>query len=185
MTCIVALKAEDRVYMGADTCVLIGGVETRKEKYKLFRIAEFLFGCCGDVAVHQAIEKNLEIYRDDYINENIHNFLITKIRLKIKNILEEYGCLKVINGVVSMDSDILIGFKNRFFVMYSDFSIIELDEIFNSIGAASSYALGAMEALLHSKECLGYSYEEIILKVLEISQKYSNAVKAPFEILHT
>lgn len=185
MTCIVALKAEDKVYMGADTCVVIGGLETRKEKYKLFKIADFLFGCCGDVSVHQVIEKNLEIYLSDYENKNIHSFLITEIRLRIKNILEKYGCLKVDKGIISMEADILIGFKNHLFVMLSDFSVIELDELFNSIGAASNYALGAMEALLHSKECLGYSNEELILKVLEISQKYCSVVKAPFEVLHT
>jgi ATP-dependent protease HslVU (ClpYQ) peptidase subunit len=187
MTCIVALKAEDRVYMGADTCVSKGDEIRSIFGVKIFKKGKFLFGCSGDVAETQVIQNDLDIYSSDFEKKSIFKYITKSLRNKIKDVLKENDCLmESASKKTYMSMDMLIGYKNRLFLVDDEFAFMEITENeYDVVGSGRKYALGAMEALLHSKECLGYGYEELILKSLEISQKYCNNVKAPFEVLHT
>jgi len=174
MTCIVALMAQNRVYMGGDSAgVSYYDVTTRAEP-KVFTKGPFLFGVAGSFRV-------LNLLHHKFIPPPIHTvdlyeYMVTDFVDSLRETLKGAGVAHKDDEVESMgDAVFLLGLGGRLFSIGNDYQVGIPNDGYDAIGAGESYALGS---LFSSKG----SARKRILLALEAAEKFSGAVRSPFVI---
>lgn len=187
MTCIIAYKTKDKIYMGSDSAVVVGGnsgegtlIRTMTEPPKVFHKEGLLIGFAGTPRFGQ-------IVRDCFYptplgkNENIVTYLTTTFVNELIKTLDELKHLEIRTGE-ACGYQFLVGAQGRFFKISVDFAVIEVDDAFTAIGSGEDYALGALAALKDAPEL---NIKEIIRYALEITARYCPSVREPFTIIES
>ena len=91
MTCIIALKKDDTIYWGADSCVT--GYDTRTMlSPKIFQVGDLVFGGSGNLRMLQVMEYHL-VPKKHKEKMSDMEYLIKKIVPQIRAITKEHGQL--------------------------------------------------------------------------------------------
>jgi ATP-dependent protease HslVU (ClpYQ) peptidase subunit len=187
MTCVIGLRENGKVYIGADSAASRNWEIYDASTKKVFcrqsgadsKDGIYLFGCAGSYRMVQLLRYKLEIpicnFRNDrYIMQYMANDFIEAVR----SCLKEGGLSQVDNNVESF-FEFLVGFRERLFVVRSDFAVLEHYTPYIAIGSGHRYAMGAMAALKNSI----VDPVERITRALEISGEHCNGVRAPFVVV--
>lgn len=112
--------------------------------------------------------------------------LVTQFVPSLMRLLKKQGCLKVEDHVKEMECELLIGlpmqsFTSRGYIykVEANFQVSEIID-FGCIGAASSFALGALGAVQHVKYLDAIDAAKL---GLEVASKHSSVVMEPFKVL--
>ncbi len=181
MTCIIALKKDDTIYWGADSCV--SGYETRTmSRPKIFQIGDLVLGGSGTLRMLQVMEYHL-VPKKHKKKMSDMEYLIRKIVPQIRKITKEHGQLadKQADGKGEQSGAyFLMGYRNNIYELGFDFSVTSPVENYDAIGSGQSYALGA----LFQPYVLGYENPiEPLLAVktaLEAAEFFATGVRSPF-----
>jgi ATP-dependent protease HslVU (ClpYQ) peptidase subunit len=174
MTCIIGLRENGQVYMGADSCAS-NGWEGRVTTFpKMFRIGKFLIGSTGSVRMGQILQYHLEIPAQD--SETDHEYLVRVFVEAVRSALKGYGYAKIENNQEAGGS-FLVGYRSNLYRFDGDFQINAFSDKMDAVGAGREYALGAMLALAELEP------EERIKRSLEIASHFSSHVEKPFFVL--
>ena len=178
MTCIVALKTEKGVMLGADSCV---GAEHRavgKIEPKVKKVGEYLIGTAGSVRAGQVIKHCLSTKKfnekDDFY-WHVLNVLVPEIRKAIK----DAGAMSIEHSLESINSHLIIAHKNRVIVLQGDLGVIEYEDDFISIGCGEEWATGAMFAVAPSD----IKPKQILTLGLDAACRYSSYVRPPYHFI--
>lgn len=169
MTCCVAIKAGNNTYLGGDSAVSFGGghMDTLARPKVFKKDKDLLIGCAGALRVLQVVEHSLKIPS--------HRIGMSNYEYCAKTLVSEVQTCFESNDVSSNNSVLLVGYRDSIFQIYtSDYSTIEIDTDYATIGSGASYAEGS----LHST--VGNSPESRIRDALSAAAKYNNAVAPPF-----
>jgi ATP-dependent protease HslVU (ClpYQ) peptidase subunit len=184
MTCVVGLIDGDTTYLGADSCASGGWREQtllHKKVFKLRDTQNAILGFSGTIR-----DLNLLQYAEDLIDKRDepdidHKYIVTKfipnvIRLFNNNLRNSSD-----KGIGEFESYFLLGYKNKLWLIESNYSVFETKDNYQAIGCGTNYALGS----LHSTNDTDLTPVERIHKALQAASKFSSGVSAPFYIINT
>lgn len=175
MTCIVALKHDGKIYMGGDSAVSRGWERRLENGRKTFRLGEMLIGTCGSVRMSQLLQHQVSIphHHPDIDNQT---YMVRDFAETIRTCFKSYG-YATIESNRETGGQFLVGYRGGIYCVESDFSIGTYTDQYDAIGCGMAYALGAMAAQPDDTPP-----ETRVLKALEISGQFSNAVAAPYYV---
>ena len=185
MSVVVAKKTKNGFMIGCDSQCTQGQVKGKATK--IFRVKsneEIVCGVVGslrDLNIFATLETlfSSEATRREIIDLE---HIITNVVKKLKDKLKEEGRLLLEKGEGEcMASAIMIAYKDKCWVIESDFAVTEVDD-FDAIGAPSEFATGAYEMLADNKEMAD---EEKVLKIIKATIKRTIYVDYPIYIATT
>jgi len=184
MTCIVAVKKNNTIVVGADRQYVYSDSSDGipNGPMKIWRANGIIVGVAGSGRVTQLLKYNLDIPEQKNI-ETDTDYIYRTIVDSVKKTLKANGACRESEKVefISDYTAALFVFKNTIYTLQEDFQVFEHQGPFWAIGAGRSYALGALDALYDSVP----SAEELTRIALEVSAKYCVSVREPFDFLES
>lgn len=175
MTCVIAIKENGIVYMGADSA---GSdrqtIHTRLDP-KIHKVGDFMFGFTTSFRMGQLLAHAFKAPdRDPRIP--VDKFMTTSFIDAVRE------CLKV-GGYASKSNDtesggtFLVAYEGRVFVIYDDYQVAEHAMSYSAVGCGAETAMGS----LHTTEVLGgMSPADRIKCALSAAEAFSCGVRGPF-----
>lgn len=202
MTCVVAYKDKDRVYVGADS--LSSSQQTmeripRRDR-KVFRLRDrddVLIGFCGSYRMGQLLQSQpgllqyTEVQIDEESEETVEEVKEVEnldydamIDVFVPNVVELFKAADfAVNSEVGLlGGNFFVATKDRFFYVLGDFSVAVLDADYFAIGCGGPYAIGALDVL---KDNHKMSVTKKIEKALKVARNNAMGIDAPYLILNT
>lgn len=186
MTCIIGIKEKGKVWMGSDKLLSFSngyGKEVFKEIKQGYiyynQSKEFLVGLAGNPRIANIIFCNNKFSGEPLTETPLYN-IINIIVPKIQELLKNNECyMKYDDGSQKTDSWLIIGHKEKLFVVDPQFFVYEPINDFCSVGSGRMVALGCLEVL----DDLDYTSEQKIEKTMKIVSKHISSVSEEFDIL--
>jgi ATP-dependent protease HslVU (ClpYQ) peptidase subunit len=184
MTCIVGLIDGETTYLGADSCASGGWREQillQKKIFKLNDTPNAILGFSGSIR-----DLNLLQYAEDLIDKrdepNInHKYIVTKFIPNVMKLFINNSRNQNDKGISEIESYFLLGYKNKLWLIESNYSVFETKDNYQAIGSGTNYALGS----LHTTNGTALTPIERIHKALQAASKFSVGVSAPYYIINT
>lgn len=148
MTCIVAIKNKGNLYFGSDsrisndfdhsvsTTKKIGFLEGHGQKA--------IYGVSGSVRLLNVLRNKIQLPNREH--EHDDDGYVFEIVEEVKSKALQYNVLKSVNDKKDSDSDWLLGYKGRVFIVQSDFSFYESGLGYVATGSGMYHALGYLAA---------------------------------------
>jgi ATP-dependent protease HslVU (ClpYQ) peptidase subunit len=170
MTCIVALKADNGVYLIGDRAACSENTAIPIKHAKIFRSGPALIGFAGSFSVHQALLTKFS-WPKDIDRSNLYLELCSKILPALKDIVES-------DDLECDDTDLIIGVYGEIIVVEAVSQIVIPDTDCESIGVFqhASSIMGVAE---------GTSRERLVKTMTSIAKLYPSHVLPPFDIAFT
>jgi len=173
MTCIVALRAEGRVYMGADSAGVDSWSSIARADPKVFRNGRYLFGCTSSYRMIQILRhEKLETVTGS------HDSQAYKLANQLQALFVRQQFAKVEHGVAEGGS-LLVAWDDVFYQLDSDYQYARYREDYYSVGSGYMFALGALYANA------SLTPRKRIRQALSAAVHNSGGVKPPFKIMAT
>lgn len=180
MTCVVALRHEGVIYMGADSAG-VGGWYNRQNRMdpKIYRVGAMLIGFTTSFRMGQLLGYSLtppHHHPDVAIEKYMATTFINAVR----------DCLKL-GGWAEMDKNqekggnFLVAYKGRIFEIQGDYQVAESADPFNAVGCGQDLALGALYATREGPPHVHPPRDRVRI-ALEAAAAYSAGVHPPFRI---
>lgn len=178
MTCIIALKKDDSIYWGADSCVT--GYDTRTmSRPKIFQVGAMVIGASGNLRMHQLIEHYLDPKEH---TEELTDFqyIVKEIVSQFRSIAKDYGQLEEsekTNGSGDKGGGYyLIGYRNVVYHISQNFAVTIPVEDYESIGSGQFHALGSLYSSAEE------SPRVKIENALFAAEFFNDGVRSPFRL---
>lgn len=144
MTCIVGLVDNSSVYMGSDSHSVanVGSWAHKVSDGKVFSNGEFLIGTCGDFRFPQIL-KHCVTFPEIPEGKSITSYMCNEFTNCIRTTLKASGYTEVNNNVETGGLG-LIGVRGKLFMLERNFSVIEFQESYLSIGSGAHFAAGSL-----------------------------------------
>lgn len=165
--------------MGGDTAAFREDELTHRADEKVFKYGEFLFGFSGSFRVGQLVRYAFHPPKNAKQKSDME-YMVVDFVDSLRFLLEEKGKLLKDESGDSYDSEIVVGFRKKIYVIESDFNVSVSSEKYIASGSGSPYALGALHILNQNENLHPKVKVEMALKA---SSQYCPSVKAPFTIL--
>jgi ATP-dependent protease HslVU (ClpYQ) peptidase subunit len=176
MTCIVAIKHNGRVLMGADSAAVGGlSISTRKDP-KIYVNGPFMFGFTTSFRMGQILGHCFKPPKKEK-SESIEKFMSTKFIDEVRNCLRAGGYSRVENNE-ERGGWFIVSFMGRIFRVQPDFQVSEELANYTAVGCGEDIALGS----LHASSKTAWSPESRIKYALQAAEEYSAGVRRPFII---
>lgn len=149
MTCVVGLKTNSGVYIGADRQLTEGSLKVGSALPKVFEIGEFLFGCSGHPREWQVIQYGWQLAhssKSGFADIDPLKYMVLVVAKYIRQLLVENKAMPDTPGAY-MESSFLIGFRGELYCIPADFQVMKVEKDYYALGSGYQYALGALSAL--------------------------------------
>jgi len=192
VTVIVALKANDKIYMGCDSSFLdLNSLNiTKRVQSKLIIKDEMVVGITTNgCRIFQIIQFKLKLPSTRKIKtEDLTEYMVVHFCAKLKSILHKEDILQEDTDRKNSDPSIspagfLIGIRNKLYEITEDFDVAEISMPFMSIGGAGNFTIGSLEATTGLLTQL--SPEDHLIYALKVADKYNAGVCSPFQLVNT
>jgi len=177
MTCVVAIKHKNKIYMGADSEISsqhISRVRSTKTP-KIFINDKFIIGNCGSLRFNQILQYLFKP-SPQLPKESDDEYIYGNTMRAIRNVCFEYGYFKN-EAYGNSCEDFILGYKKNIYRVFADFSIEVPFQNFTACGSGENFAMGS----LHETEKLHPKIR--IFRALACAEKFAPGVKQPFKIL--
>lgn len=186
MTCIVALSAGNKVFLGGDSAASDekSGLILHTTDPKVFKVGQFGIGFVDSFRMGQILQYNWTppIYKPTTGFKNLDKFMRTKFVESVKEIFQEHGYGRF--GANTEEGDeggiFVIAVQNtgRIFLMDVDYHIAEIDVEYIAEGSGQQVALGSLFSTANVK-----TPRKRVRMALEASAKFIMSVRGPFTII--
>jgi len=187
MTCIVGIKYDGMITLGADSEVVSGYIKGGETQGKLFERQGFIYGVCGTVRASNILRYKFEEPKRGSIE--IHKYMnVNYVEALTKCLKEagwdptegnEDGTSKI--DKVNTEMYFLVGYDGHLFKVFSDLCVLEALAEFDATGSGLDVALGSLHATTTIKPKM--KPEEHLTIALEASDTYSVGVRKPFKFI--
>jgi ATP-dependent protease HslVU (ClpYQ) peptidase subunit len=181
MTCIVGLTENGIIYMGGDSASCVDCSIQIIKSPKVFKKGDLLLGVSGSPRLQDVLKYNFD-FPEDVTLEPLE-YLNRDFVPSLRECLSENGVLGVENEIESSESWILVGYKERLFIIEANFHVAESNKSYDAVGCGASEAMGALHALESIDEICDTSWLTPSLKIkiaLETSAEFNCHVRGPF-----
>lgn len=142
MTCIVAYKSENTIYMGGDSAGVISDNISYRADEKVFINGPMLFGFTDSFRMGQILRYHLKVPHHPIEKDDL-NYLCTNFIDAVVETLDRKGYGNVSNGRKS-GGTFLIGYHGNIYTIYSDYQVALTNEAYAAIGCGANYAKGCL-----------------------------------------
>jgi len=181
MTCIVGVidKANSRVFIGGDSAATRWSEISIRKDPKVFQVGEFTIGCIGSPRMSQLLRFKLSLPRIH--DTDIFEYMCTSFIDAVKECFNDNGFKKSGEEGEEKGGEFMVGYKDRLFIIYSDFQVEENFREFTAIGSGGDIASGALYVLQSGTPNTVSNIEQ----ALQAASELCNDVAPPFNILKT
>lgn len=176
MTCIIAIKEDNRIWLGADSC-LTSSHQVTVGRPKIIKKGEFLLGGAGSLRTLQLFQYSTPLL-DIIEGEDIYHYLINTVTHQMRQTLKTHGNIEK-DKKEQTRNEFIIAFRGEIYKIGCDFAINNPVENYTAIGSGEKFALGS----LHATELSGLDPRTRITQALDAASKYNSFVAPPYEIL--
>ena len=178
MTCIVGVELDGQLWLGGDAASTRDHEVFVRKNPKVFKVENMLIGFSGSFRIGQLLQFSFKPVqhvwgRDDF------QYIVTSVVDSIRGLLNENGAMIKDEMGDSHDSEFIIGYRGKFYIIDSDFHVEIPTENYVATGTGAAYALGALHAMKKHK----ISPAKKIHKALSAAEEYCTGVRKPFTIL--
>lgn len=180
MTCIVAIKKDNYIYMGGDSAATdmnSGSISIRSHP-KIFINKSCIIGFSGSFRIGQLLEYSF-VPPAHPTGMSDMEYMCTLFVNKLQSTLETHAMLSTENRHMASNQQLLVGYHGVIYEIEEDFNVGVSPHAYNSIGGGSDIAKGS----LHTTEAWDISPTERITAALTAAAEYNTSVKAPFHHL--
>jgi len=179
MTCIVGwVDKSGDIYFGGDSAAVGVGnlsLEIRKD-VKVFKKKNMIFGFTTSFRMGQLLMFKLDIpYHPPKLSD--YEYMCTDFIDGVRKCLKDNGYSEVDKNVEKV-GEFLVGYRGRIYHIYNDLQVGMMDHNYDACGCGRGYAIGSL-ATNDENICP----KKVILKALEVAEKFSGGVRKPFRIL--
>lgn len=175
MTAIVALEYKNHIYMGSDSAASNEIHIDKIDRPKIIERKNILIGYSSSFRVGQVIEN----FFDFTTIRKSEKYLYTRFIQELRYIFEENGVKDFQNGeVVSGNSDFLVAFNKKLYILQNDFSILRSNCGYAAIGSGAEVAYGALYATQEIDDPI-----KRVTIALEAADRWVPSVAPPFHII--
>lgn len=178
MTCVVAIVADGKTYMGADSLGVGGYACSTRADEKLFHNGKFLIGGTTSFRMLDLLRYKFTPPVLDPEISDIRKYMCTSFIDEVRSVLGAGGFKKK-ESEVEVGGTFLVAIRDRLFTVYDDFQIADYVNPYAAVGCGRDIALGSMFST-HDLEP-----EDRIQVALEAAEQFSAGVRRPFHILST
>ena len=187
MTCIIGYldKKNKSVWIGCDSLGSNGYTKSVESQSKIFRNETFDNVIMGSTSTFRHIDllkysndlfDEIDKYKDIEID---HKYMVTKFIPRVHRLFED-GVYEIDNK--NKGASFIVGAKDKLFKIQEDYSVLQPQLGFCSVGCGESVAMGS---LITTKDDETMSISDKIEKALESAEMYSCGVQRPFRIINT
>ncbi len=182
MTCIVGIEHNGDVFIGGDSASVNDNLDLQiRADEKVFTKGGMVFGFCGSFRVGQILRYSFNA-PGQAIGEEDYAYLCGKWIDSLIECLKGKGCIYDKEREISHEAHFLIGLNGKLYAVYGNFQVARRIQPYNACGCASDLALGTIAAI--SDMVIAFEPEELLLKGLEIAERFSAGVSGPFIVKH-
>lgn len=145
MTCIVALKTENGIWMACDSLTTKGGTKRCIPGSKMFERNGIHFAWAGSVRDMQVVKHRVN-FPQFHPDMDPVEFAEAAIPDAIRDALKSHGAGTVEDGQDWGDSTILYVFKGEIYEMTANFGVLRIGDEYAACGSGEDYALGSLFA---------------------------------------
>jgi ATP-dependent protease HslVU (ClpYQ) peptidase subunit len=178
MTCIVGIidKEKNRILIGGDSAGSGANVIITRKDPKVFKNKNFIIGFTTSFRMGQILMTENLSSRAQYKSEDDFTYIVKIVIKRIRKLFIDggYSCEDE-----EMGGDFILGYKNKIYLIHSDFQVGEYHEDYMSCGCGEPYALGS----LYTTENTLFSASDRLIKALEAAEKFALGVRGPFNIV--
>jgi len=172
MTCIVGLKHNNKVTIGADSAGSDSNFNiSNRIDVKVFRVDDFIIGCTSSFRMIQLLRYSLKLPKIH--DKDIFEYMCTDFINSVRTCFKDGGFLQKEKEEES-GGTFLVAYKDRLFEIENDFQVAENYDDYNSVGCGSHYAKGSFYS---TKKMKSIDRLKIALKT---AQHHSAGVREPF-----
>lgn len=186
MTCVVAIKQDGVVYMGADSLADSNGHCMLREDPKVFIKGDFIIGFTSSFRMGQLLmQADFPKPRTDF--DDVIN--LTEKQIDFQYMIGPFvDCVQelfrdkkyaVVENAAESGGNFIVGYKGEIYEIESDYQVGIPSCGYTAVGSGFAYALGA----LHAIDSIGYSPDIEIKMALSAASAFNSYVKPPFRIL--
>jgi ATP-dependent protease HslVU (ClpYQ) peptidase subunit len=179
MTCIVAIKKDGIVYMGADSAGIFScsfDLMVRNDP-KIYQVGEFLFGFTGSFRMGQLLGYSMpKLIKEEAMP--IHQFMVTTFIDTVRQVLKDGGFASKKDENES-GGTFLVGYRGHLFCVEGDYQVGEVAQDYCAVGCGAQIALGSLCTSSYH-DLLIDEPEQRLRIALEAAQEFSAGVRAPF-----
>lgn len=177
MTCIVAIAGKDgAIILGADSSAVDETVQTAHIDPKIFIKGEFGIGYCHSFRMGQIIEFWFEPPPIPKNEINLMRYMVQDFIPELKSILADNDYPN--HEDEKIEWSLIVGVRGNIFTVESDWHVGYDDIPYASIGAGSSYALGALYST-----AIGDDAKSVARVALRAAEKFCPYVLGPFNYI--
>lgn len=178
MTCIIGLKQDGKLVVGADTRVTAGGYVVNTEANKLIEKDGTIMGICGYMRFADIIRSQFSVPPKPE-GKSDQDFLSTEFANSMRTCLEGVKMVELKDGMSWIpDSAMIIVYKNNIYSMGSDYSICAHTD-YAAEGSGTDYALGS----LHATSGLSLDPKTRVTMALDAACKFNAWCAPPYTII--
>lgn len=187
MTCVVGLRTEAGVCIGADSGGFSGWDHTSRRDPKVFHNASYLIGGSTSyrmlqilryAALPQVPDEAAEVARVG--GDALHRFMCTKFVDAVRSALRDGGWLQK-DKEREDGGNFIVGVAGRMYDIGPDMQVGESHDDFAAVGCGSQFALGSLAA---SSSLPLMMPEAHVRLALSVAERFSGGVRGPFVVLH-
>jgi ATP-dependent protease HslVU (ClpYQ) peptidase subunit len=182
MSCVVSVLVDGKLFMGSDSGVFLEDNIIPSYFEKVFWKGEFLVGVVGSVRSSQVIRYGMDLPSME--DRDPMEYMVNTFTASLRKSLNEMGRSMESDDGEVVTASILVGMKDnshkhRLFLVGHDFSILEPNQNYFSIGAGSDAAMGYLDAVSNTAEDEGFLR---VKEALEVAGKFSPWVIPPYKV---
>jgi len=176
MTCIVGFVDKNKnIYLGGDSAGVSGLDITIRKDPKVFTVGKMVMGYTSSFRMGQLLRFKLRIPKQPK-QMNDYKYMCTTFIDAVRKCLKDNGYTKVSNNEETI-GEFIVGYKGCLYDINDDLQVGVSEENYDVCGCGSSYALGSLATNQSSNP------EQIVLKALQIAEKFSGGVRRPFRVV--
>ena len=144
MTCIVGLVEGDRMFLGADSIATADYDRHIRKDKKIFKKNGYLIGCAGSPRLGQVLHYGCELEKAPETGD-LMGFMVAPFVNGVRELFASAGCLEVQNELEGFQASILmVGVRGRFFAIYADLQVEEVQTPYLCIGSGANEAYASL-----------------------------------------
>lgn len=172
MTCIVAIKKNGVVYMGADSAGVVGLSLLIRKDPKIYVVEDLIMGFTSSFRMGQLL--GYQFKKPEHPAGILdHVYIATFFIEAVRKLFKDFGYSTIDNNSES-GGHFLIGYRGEIYQVESDFQVGQVYEDFYAIGCGGELAMGS---LYSTKKSTPIKRLEMALMA---AQAFSTGVRAPF-----
>lgn len=177
MTCIVAVRTDDGIWMGGDSAGTDGWLRQHiLATSKVWRADEYLYGICGSLRMGDLLRYKFSAPKP-FEGDDVRSYLAGRWMDDLRKCFKDGGFNREKDGA-DAGGTFLVGYRGHLMMVQDNYSLVESADGLLAVGCGDEYAMGA----LHASD--GRKPEARVQVALEAAARFSAGVAPPFHIEH-